>query len=172
MAKDTNEILMRYPEYIRDVDLFMKALRMTDSISGWRARRRATKKPGVIVSPAGMLKGGNAVFYMNSIARKEKNAIFLISYQVPDSPGRRLLDTKKFILGGKARNVQAEVEQFDFTSHSGKTQLIETVKKIDSNGKIFVVHGAEGNCNKLVEIINDDFGLEAVAPSSGEVFKI
>lgn len=172
MAKDTNEILMRYPEYIRDMDLFIKALRMTDSISGWRARRRATKKPGVIVSPAGMLKGGNAVFYMNSIARKEENAIFLISYQVPDSPGRRLLDTKKFIIGGRTRNVEAEVEQFDFTSHSGKNQLIETVKKVGSNCKVFVVHGAEGNCNRLAETINDDVGLKAVAPSPGEVFKV
>jgi putative mRNA 3-end processing factor len=172
MAKDTNEILMRYPQYLGDHKLFMEAMHMADWVRGWRDRRLATKKPGVIVSPAGMLKGGNALFYMNSIARKSENAVFLVSYQVPDSPGNRLLESKRFLIGGTMKEVKAEVEQFDFTSHCGRTQLLETVKKIDGDVKVFIMHGAEDNCQRLAKDIKEEFGLEAVAPKAGNLFKI
>ena len=70
MAKDASEILMRHPDYLADAELFNETNRKTYWIKGWRDRRRFANKPGVIVSPAGMLKGGNAIFYMNHIARK------------------------------------------------------------------------------------------------------
>ncbi|MFQ6076749.1 MAG: MBL fold metallo-hydrolase RNA specificity domain-containing protein, partial [Candidatus Bathyarchaeia archaeon] len=157
MAKDANRILMRHPTYLRDARLFMDAINTANWIGGWRERRRAAKKPGVIVSPAGMLKGGNA--------------IFLISYQVPNTPGRRLIETKTFIIGGKTRKVKADVEQFDFTSHCGRRELLETVKRVDGDAKIFVVHGAEGNCDRLASEIREEEGLEAVAPDPGCVVK-
>lgn len=172
MAKDANEILVRHLSYLRDDGLFMKAVRTTNWIRGWGDRRLATKKPGVIVSPAGMLKGGNAVFYMNTIAKKRENAVFLVSYQIPDTPGRKLMETKKFVIGGRAREVKADVDHFDFTSHCGRTQLLETVKKVAGNAKVFLMHGAEENCQQLAETIRDDIGLEAVAPKTGDVYKV
>lgn len=172
MAEDANEILMRYPSYLKDPKLFMDAMHMANWIKGWRDRRGAVKKPGIIVSPAGMLMGGNAVFYINSIARSPENGVFLVSYQVPDSPGRKLLETKKFILGGKMRQVSASVEQFTFSSHCGRTQLLETAKWAGKNAKIFVMHGAEGNCERLVDGIRKGIGAEAVAPKAGDTFEI
>jgi putative mRNA 3-end processing factor len=172
MAKEANNILMRYPNYLRDAGLLIDALNSANWIKGWRDRRLAAKKPGVIVSPAGMLKGGNAVFYMNNVARKIENAIFLVSYQIPNSPGRRLLDTGKFIIRGKTVDVKAEVENFDFTSHCGRTQLIETAKLVDGGAHVFLMHGAEENCQSLANYIKSELGLEAVAPKAGDVFKV
>lgn len=171
MAKDANRILTRHPTYLRDAGLFMDAINTANWIGGWRERRGAAKKPGVIVSPAGMLRGGNAVFYMNTVAKRSGNAVFLISYQVPNSPGRRLLETKTFIIGGKTRKVKADVEQFDFTSHCGRRELLETVKKVDGDAKVFVVHGAEGNCEKLANEIMEE-GFEAVAPDPGSEVRL
>ncbi len=172
MAKEASEILLRYPEYIGDHKLFAEAMNMTHMISGWRDRRRFVREPGVIVSPAGMLKGGNAVFYMNSIAKKEGNAVYLVSYQIPGSPGRTLIDTHQFIIGGKMREVKAEVAQFDFTSHCGKSQLLETAKLVGGDAKVFIMHGAEDNCNQLAKDITREVGAEAVAPKTGSVFQI
>ena len=172
MAKNANAILMNHLPYLRDGPLFRDAIHMADQIGGWRDRRRATKKPGVIVSPAGMLKGGNAVFYMNTIAKKEENAVLLVSFQVPGTPGRRLMETKKFIIGGKTRTVKADIDHFDFTSHSGKTHLIETVKKVEDNAKVFLMHGAEENCEHLAEVVRNDLGLEAIAPKTGEIYTV
>lgn len=172
MAEDANEILMRYPTYLQDPKLFMDAMHMAHWIKGWRDRRAAVKKPGIIVSPAGMLMGGNAVFYMNSVARNPENGVFLVSYQVPESPGRRLLETRKFIIGGKMRQVSASVEQFTFSSHCGRTQLLDTARRAGKKAKIFIMHGAEGNCERLVEEIRKDVGAEAMAPKAGDTFEI
>lgn len=172
MAKAANDILMKHRSYLRDGALFTEAIHMANKIGGWRDRKHAVKTPGVIVSPAGMLKGGNAVFYMNSIAEKEENAVLLVSYQVPGTPGRRLMETKKFIIGGKTKKVKADIDHFDFTSHSGRSQLIETVKKVGDNAKVFVMHGAEENCQELAEVIRDEIGLEAMAPKTGEIYEV
>jgi putative mRNA 3-end processing factor len=172
MAKNASEILLRHPNYLGDPKLFVEAMHTTHWIKGWRDRRRSAKKPGVIVSPAGMLKGGNAMFYMNTIAKKSENAVFLVSFQIPGSPGRVLLDTHNFLIGGKMRRVKAEVEQFDFTSHSGKSQLLETVKLVDSHAKIFLMHGAEENCRQLAEDIKIETGINAIAPKAGDVFDV
>ena len=171
MAEDANEILFSHPDYLRDPKLFAEAMQKTHWVKGWRERRLAIKKPGVIVSPAGMLKGGHAIFYMNKVAKKGNNAIFLVSYQIPGTPGRKLLETKKFILNGKIRKVEADVEHFDFTSHSGRKQLLETAKRSGCT-KAFTIHGAEENCQVFASLLKDELGIDAVAPKPGDVFKV
>jgi putative mRNA 3-end processing factor len=172
MAKDANNILSRYPNYLRDGNLFKAALSSAHWIKGWRDRRLATKKPGVIISPAGMLRGGNAIFYMNNIAKKKENAIFLVSYQVPNSPGRKLLDTGKFIIRGKTIKINAAVDTFDFTSHCGRKQLLKTAELVGEKAQIFLMHGAEENCQKLAEEIKTKLGVNAISPSTGDVYKV
>lgn len=171
MAITANDIIAQNMKFVRDPALFKKALAMTSVIRGWKDRRQASKRPGVIVSPAGMLTGGNAVFYINTVAKNAKNGVFLVSYQVPDSPGRRLLESQKFIINGKTRKVKAEIDHFDFTSHAGKNSLLETVKRVDCNGPVFIVHGAEENCRQLALAIREAFGFEAIAPNTGEIYK-
>ena len=131
MALDAIRMLEEFPGALKDQQLFRSAMRDADQIRNWHERRRAARMPGVIVSPAGMLKGGASVFYMENIALKEGNGIFLVSYQVEGSPGRILLDEGHFILHGKTRKVAARVEKYDFSSHGGKTQLQETLKELD-----------------------------------------
>ena len=172
MAEDINEILMRNPSFLRDPDLFMESVRMADWIKGWKDRRMATRKPGVIVSPAGMLKGGNAVFYMSKIAGRSENAIYMVSFQIPGTPGHELLTSKRCIIGGKMSTVKAEIEHFDFTSHCGRAQLLDTLRKAGSDTKIFVMHGAEENCQELSKSIREEMGLEAFSPTPGEVFQV
>ncbi len=135
-------------------------------------RRRAAKTAGVIISPAGMLKGGASVFYMENVAAKKQNAVFMVSFQVPGSPGRILLERKKFVIHGKARPVDARVERFDFSSHGGRRELELTLSDLDKKTKVFIVHGAEGNCKKLAEWASKEQGLDAKAPKTGDVIEI
>ena len=172
MALDAIRTLEEFPNALKDEQLFRRAMREAEQIRNWHDRRRAARTPGVIVSPAGMLKGGASVFYMESIALKEGNGIFLVSYQVEGSPGRILLDEGQFILHGKARKVKARVEKFDFSSHGGKTQLQETLKQVDKRTRVFVIHGEETNCNGLAEWATHDLGLQAATPRPGEAFDV
>src|SRR5713101_3035489 len=172
MALDAMEMLLKYPSSLRDSSVFERASKMAHWVDGWNDRRRAAKTAGVIISPAGMLKGGASVFYMENVAAKKQNAVFMVSFQVPGSPGRILLEKKKFVIHGKARPVDARIERFDFSSHGGRRELELTLSDLDEKTKVFIVHGAEGNCKKLAEWASKEQGLDAKAPKTGDIVEI
>ena len=172
MAREVNRILMNRTAYLRDPQLFMNAIHAASWVEGWRDRRMSTKKPGVIITPAGMLKGGPAAFYIQKIGKKKQNAVFLVSYQVPGTPGRELMEKGRCVIDGKMRKVKARVERFDFSSHCGASQLEDTVKRIEGNPAVYVVHGAEGNCEKFARWIEREVGLKALAPNAGDVYEV
>src|SRR5208282_4873369 len=172
MALDAIRMLEQHPGSLRDGDLFKKAMRQAEQITNWNERRKAARTAGVIVSPAGMLKGGASVFYMENLAHDNHNGIFLVSYQVEGSPGRTLLDEGRFILRGKARKVEARVEKFDFSSHGGKTQLHETLQEVDKKTRVFVVHGEEEKCKLLADWASNELGLQTMTPQPGESIDI
>lgn len=172
MALKAIRILLNYPEALRSPELFKKAVERVEWINKWKDRRKAAKTPSVIVSPAGMLKGGAAVFYMEQIAREKKNAIILVSYQIPGTPGSILLEKRKFMLHGRSRRVDAQVFRFDFSSHAGRRELHEVLKSLDRGTKVFVVHGEKANCRALSSFAEKELGLEAYAPDAGDEFDV
>ncbi|HLE75084.1 MAG TPA: MBL fold metallo-hydrolase [Candidatus Bathyarchaeia archaeon] len=172
MAREASRIMMNYKEFLRDPKLFVDAMHSADWVEGWRDRRKALKTPSVIVSPAGMLKGGPAAFYASKIGKKAGNAIFLVSYQIPGTPGKELLDKGICTIDGKVRRVKAHVEHFDFSSHCGASQLKEALRKLGGKPKVFVVHGAEGNCELFANWAKSELGLDAFAPKTGETFEV
>ncbi len=172
MAREVSRIIMNYKEFLRDPQLFMNAIHSAEWVEGWRDRRRALKTPSVIISPAGMLKGGPSQFYVSKIGKKSNNAIFLVSYQIPGTPGKQLLDKGICTIDGKVRKIKAHVEHFDFSSHCGTTQLKEALRKIGGHPKVFMVHGAEGNCEMFAKWAKSELSLEAVAPKTGETFEV
>jgi putative mRNA 3-end processing factor len=172
MAREANRIMMNHASYMRDPKLFVKALHSAVWVNGWKDRRKIAKKPGAIISPAGMLKGGPAAFYIQKVGKKSKNGVFLVGYQIPGTPGRELLDSGKCIIDGKVQNVKAQVKRFDFSSHSGANELKKTVKDLKGNPTVYVVHGEEENCEMFAEWIKTEVGFEAVVPKVGEKFTL
>jgi putative mRNA 3-end processing factor len=172
MAREVSRVIMNYKEFLRDPKLFVDAIHSTDWVEGWRDRRKALKTPSVIVSPAGMLKGGPAAFYVSKIGKKAGNAIFLVSYQIPGTPGKELMDKGICTIDGKVRKVKARVEHFDFSSHCGASQLKEALRRLGGKPRVFVVHGAEGNCELFANWAKSELGLDAFAPKTGETFEV
>jgi putative mRNA 3-end processing factor len=172
MAREASRIIMNHKEFLRDPKLFMNAMHSIEWIEGWRDRRKAIKNPGVIISTAGMLKGGPAAFYVSKLGKKASNAIFLVSYQIPGTPGKELLEKGVCTIDGKISKVKARYEHFDFSSHCGATQLKEALRKLGGKPKVFVVHGEETNCELFAKWANSELGLDAVAPKTGETFEV
>jgi len=172
MARKVNRILLNHSTYMRDPKLFKDAMHSTTWVEGWRDRRTAAQKPGVIISPAGMLKGGPAAFYIQKLGKRRDNAVFLVSFQIPGTPGRELLEKGRCVIDGKMRKIKAAVEHFDFSSHSGASQLRDTVKKVEGNPAVYAVHGAEGNCEKFARWVNEETGLKAFAPKAGDTYTV
>src|SRR4030067_242196 len=119
-----------------------------------------------------MLKGGAAAFYVSKLGKKANNAIFLVSYQIPGTPGKELLENGICTRDGKMRKIKARYQHFDFSSHCGASQLKETLRRFSGKPKVYVVHGAEGNCELLANWAKAELGLEAVAPKTGETLEV
>jgi putative mRNA 3-end processing factor len=165
MALKVNEIMFRHPEYLRDPKIFSEAIKSSTAIREHAERKRAMGEPCVVISPAGMLVGGNAVYYLQQLAFDSKNGIALVSYQGEGTPGKKLLDTGKVSTRGKDLNVTAEVKQFQFSGHADKKELFDMIKKIKGNPKVLTVHGDSESCEMFAQEIHEKFGLEAHAPA-------
>lgn len=172
MARAANRIMMDNTEFMGDPRLFLDAVHGASWIDGWRDRRIAARKSSAIISPAGMLKGGPAAFYISQLGKKPQNAVLLVSYQIPGTPGHELLEKGMCVIDGKLRKVKARVEHFDFSSHCGANQLREVVKNLEGDPKVFSVHGAEGNCERFARWVKREVGLQAVSPKAGDTFTI
>lgn len=172
MARDISNVMLNYPQFLKDARAFQNAVHATEWVEGWRDRRKAARGPGVVVSPAGMLKGGPAMFYVGKVGKRSNNAVYLVSYQIPGTPGKELLEKGICNIDGKMRRVKARVQHFDFSSHCGESQLKEAIKTLGGKPHVYVVHGAERNCEHLAKWARDDMGLESTAPRAGDTFKV
>ncbi len=172
MALKVNEIMFRHPEYLRDPKVFADAINSATAIREYSERKRAMEEPCVVISPAGMLVGGNAVFYLQQLSFDDKNGIALVSYQGEGTPGRKLLETGKVSTRGKDVNVIAEVKQFEFSGHADRNELFDMMKKIKGNPKVLTVHGDSESCDLFAQEIHEKFGFEAHAPIVNETITV
>ena len=168
MALKVNDIMLRYPEYLKDMKIFADVIDDAFLIRDHGDRERVISEPCVVISPAGMLVGGNAVYYMQNLASDNKNGIAMVSYQAEGTPGKKMLETGKISFRGKEMRVKAPVKQFEFSGHGDRTSLFDMIKNIKGNPKVLTVHGDENSCTKFAEEIQEKFGLDAYAPKLGE----
>jgi len=168
MALKVNDIMLRYPEYLKDMKIFADVINDSFLVRSHDDRKRAISEPCVVISPAGMLVGGNAVFYMQQLASNDKNGIAMVSYQGEGTPGKKLLETGKISTRGKDMKVKATVKQFEFSGHGDRTALFNMIKNIKGDPKVLTVHGDENSCTKFADEIQEKFGLDAYAPKLGE----
>jgi putative mRNA 3-end processing factor len=172
MALKVNDVLLRYQEYVRDSSEFRRSLESLEMITGWGQRRKFIRRPGVIIAPAGMLVGGASVFYNQELSLGEKNGVAIVSFQVPGTAGRTLIDKGLTLINGKPTQVKAEVRRFDFSSHSGKSTLFNDLKAIKGTPRFLTVHGEEESCVSLAEHLHAEMGVDASAPRVGEEIEV
>ena len=172
MALKANQIMLKHPTFLKDAEMFKRAINEAEWISGWNRRKSVVKEPCVIISPAGMLVGGSAVFYLQEIAKNDKNGIALVSYQGEGTPGRTLLERRMVSYDGRERKCLADVKRFEFSGHNSRSELFEILEHIKGNPKVLTVHGDGPSCTKFAEEINLKYGFESKAPDTGEFIEI
>ncbi|MEL9991945.1 MAG: MBL fold metallo-hydrolase [Thermoproteus sp.] len=141
LARQVNSIVGKYPHLLNDFDLYRKALEAAVEIPNAYVRKKAVgQEPSVIISPAGMLKGGASLYYFKRLAGDEKNAIILPSFQAPDTPGFEVLSRGEALVEGTLVRVRARVEWFDFSAHSGRSELAEFVESFSDDTRVVLFH--------------------------------
>jgi putative mRNA 3-end processing factor len=172
MAVKANQIMLKHPTFLKNAEVFKRAINEAEWITGWNRRKSVIKEPCVIISPAGMLVGGSAVFYLQEIAKSERNGVAMVSYQGEGTPGRTLLDRKVVNFDGRERKCLADVRRFEFSGHNSRSELFEILEHIRGNPKVLTVHGDGPSCTKFAEEIRVKFGFESKAPNAGEVVEV
>ena len=172
MALKVNDIMFRYPEYLKNINIFSDAINDATLVRNHSDRKRAITKPCVVISPAGMLVGGNAVYYIQKLAFNDKNGIAMVSYQGEGTPGKKLLETGKVLVEGKEMKIKASVKQFQFSGHADRDSLFDMIKNIKGNPKVLTVHGDNESCIKFAEEIQEKFGLNASTAKLGEEISV
>ena len=178
MARASSLIFKDHPQFLKDKDFFEKSLNKANLISYSRKKMKerlnAAHKQGAIIAPSGMLRGGTAMLYLKELSEDENNSIFLVSFQLPDSPGRKLLDSNSIFLKDidEEIDVKAKIKLFNFSSHSDSRHLWDLISKISFNpgAKVFCVHGEEDSCTTFADQIMEKYDIEAYAPKLGEEF--
>ncbi|MCS7111152.1 MAG: MBL fold metallo-hydrolase [Ignisphaera sp.] len=167
MAKEILDLFLKHREFISRYDLLEKVKNTFTPVRSSEMRKRICREPGsIVVTPAGMLKGGPVQYYIKRLWNDEKNTIILVSYQAPTTPGRRLLMLGSLEDGGP--RVRAKIYWFDFSSHAGATDLFNLVKSVKNLEKVVLVHGGEDSIYTLGYRIREELGVDFIAPKNGE----
>lgn len=166
MCQKAARIYLNYPKYIRNPVFLKKSLDRAHWVKNMSMRKAALKKPSVIVTTSGMLQGGPVYAYLPEIYKDENSKVFLTGYQVEETPGRILLETGKINLNGIVVKPRLKVEKYDFSSHAGKTELYEIIRKMNPQ-KVVCVHGDAEVTKKFAKGIKAE-GFDAVVPHLGD----
>ena len=169
MGREVYKILKKYPEYLRSPDLLDRAFGRASSVND-RHREYVLKEPSVIVTTAGMLNGGPALYYLSRLYKDPKSKILLTGYQVEGTNGRLALKHGVIETDGAVLALKPRIEQYDFSAHSGDQELKQLVKDFCKKGteRVFVMHGEKTEA--FAQWISEEIGVDAYAPANGESF--
>jgi len=169
MGLDVYKILKKYPEYLRNPELLDRAFKRVISVKV-QQRDLVLKKPSVIVTTAGMLDGGPALYYLSRLYKDPKSKILLTDYQVEGTNGRLALEHRIIETKGDVLTLKPKIEQYDFSAHSGDSELKKLVKDFCKKDtiRVFVMHGDKTEV--FSQWISEEIGVDSYAPSNGESF--
>jgi len=170
MAKQATEISLRYPELLRDHSALQKAVEDVVPLYSNADREMALKKPAVIVTTSGMLSGGPVIQFLKKIYGDPNSSLIFTGFQVPDTPGRVLMDTGHYI--DEENKIDLEVKMnmhyLDFSAHAGRTELLDFINNINPE-KVVCMHG--DRTKDFAEELKGK-GFDAIAPAIGDEFEV
>jgi len=172
MALEATKILLNNPGYIKNYKVLKKAFKKIRKVYRWKERKKVIKEPGLIIAPAGMLGGGAAVYYINKLYKDPKNAIFLVGYQAPGSPGRNLLEARKLKIEEREKEVVASIYYMQFSAHTDSNGLKKVLSSLRGDPKIYIVHGERRGREALYRIASEEYGFKAYMPMTGEKYEV
>lgn len=129
--------------------------------------------PLVIISASGMAETGRILHHLRNNIEDPKNTILIVSWQAPDTLGRRLAEREVQVkIFGEWFTRRAEVSTIGgLSAHAGQDMLVRyAAASKTSLKKVFLVHGEEKAALALKEKL-DDAGLrEVYYPTPGQEF--
>ncbi len=189
MISEATAIHIAYPEYLAR-DLRVKIFESDENpflseyftvIDHPNNREEALAQgPAVVMATSGMLEGGPVIDYFSKLASSEKNGMVFVSYQIPGTMGRRVLDGSRQVslLGeeGKIKIVDVNcnvVKVEGFSGHSDYNQLMRYVGKLRSKlQQVIINHGERRKVENMANVISRVYRIPTIQPRVQEAVKV
>jgi metallo-beta-lactamase family protein len=133
------------------------------------------KDPMVIISASGMCEVGRVLHHLRNNIENPKNTILIVSWQAPDTLGRRLADCEKQVrIFGETFDVRAEVDTIGgLSAHAGQNFLVEYASRVKNTVKeVILVHGEPPAAGALREKLTEAGLKKIVYPELGSSLEI
>jgi metallo-beta-lactamase family protein len=134
------------------------------------------KEPMIIISASGMAESGRILHHLKNNIEDGRNTIVIISWQSPETLGRRLADgERKVRIFGEEYFRKAEVSTIGgLSAHAGQDILADyALASRKSLKKIILVHGEEKSSSALKEKLNEYEGMpDILFPGKMEVLEV
>jgi metallo-beta-lactamase family protein len=165
LAVNTSDVFKRHAECF-DVDMLRKIrsghpalefknLTYIHSLDASKALNER-KDPMIIISASGMAEVGRIVYHIRWNIENKNNTIMIVSWQAPNTMGRRLADREDRIrIFGETYPVKAEIATIGgLSAHAGQDMLAEYALGVKNSAKkVFLVHGEPRGALPLKEKI-------------------
>lgn len=172
MAKKVTHVAVdEHSPYVRNHDQLKWMYEHIELISSNNHRETVADGPGIFLATSGMLSGGPAILYLESLWNDPKSAVLLNGYQSPGTAGWRLLNEGTFFVDGTVQKATCEVTQYDFSAHLSRTDIQEAIMKVKPRIVIFN-HGDVQACEALSLWAKEHVGCQVYAPVVGDQIDI
>ena len=166
MGQKVNRIMLEEPGFLKEPALLRRAEGRAHYVKGDYLRKAASRGE-VIVTTGGMLDGGPILTYLRLLKEDSASCVFLTGYQVEGTNGRLLMEKGLIDLGTGPEKIAPKVEFYDFSAHSGHSELVRFVRGCAPE-KVVLFHGDERE--KLAADLEGDF--EVLMPRNMERVKL
>jgi metallo-beta-lactamase family protein len=122
------------------------------------------KEPMIIISASGMAETGRIVHHIRNNIENPKNTVCIVSWQAPDTLGRRLADREAEVrIFGELYKRNCEVVTIGgLSGHAGQDLLTKYALGVkDSVKQIFLVHGEEKQAMTLKGLLKEN-GMDQI----------
>ncbi len=154
LAVETSKVFQKFPQYYdeetrrfiaeeRHPALNFRSLHYVQSVDESKSLNDR-HDPMVIISASGMAETGRILHHLRNNIENPRNTILIVSWQAPDTLGRRLADREKMVrIFGQWFERRAEVATIGgLSAHAGQDILIQyAAASKDSLKDIYLVHG-------------------------------
>lgn len=171
MARKASNIMLKYPEYFKNYKLLQEAHSSITIINNERDRKKIANEPSIIISPAGMLKGGPAIHYIKKVVNNEKNSIIFVGYLAENTPARKILENRILEIEDEREKVKAKVYWFSLSSHSDMKGIIQFVKKVNPQHTVFI-HGEPERTIEMANLLREQESISVSVGKNGETFEL
>ena len=133
------------------------------------------KTPKVIISSGGMCEGGRIRHHLKHNLWDSRNTILFVGYQANGTLGRIIYDGAESVkILGEEIDVKAQIALLQgISGHADRDGLIGWLSAFEKKPSyVFVNHGDDLSCSGFASYVQENMGLQSLAPYSGSEFDL